>query len=76
VTIRPPAGSADAMQIDEYPVNVPTSSTRLARSARTRNARKRPSSGPTIICGAVVLARVSSASRSSTSPGGSVCASA
>src|SRR4029453_3246317 len=49
---------------------------RFAPPRRLSRARNWPSIRPTIICGAVVLARVSSASRSKRSPTGGVCSAA
>src|SRR5688500_14443507 len=73
---RPSGGRPDAIDSDEYPLNVPISSTTRARVAKASISRKRPSSAPTIMCGDSSDRRVSSASFSSAVSGAVVWASA
>ena len=69
---RPPGARPRAMQIDEYPVNVPTSTARRAPTSGSSNVSRAPWSAP--IC--IPATRPSSAGallqRGSTSSGGAV----
>src|SRR3984957_13868978 len=74
--MEPPSGNPAAMAMDEYPVKVPISSTRVAWVAKTSSSRKRPSWRPTIIPQPAKSSLVE-ASTDSRCPGGAVvCASA
>ena len=57
-------------------MKVPISSTRFAPVPKTSSSRKRPSTGPVSICGALIVAFVSSASAASSGTGAVVCRSA
>ena len=72
VTIRPSGGSAAAIDSDEYPEYVPSSSTRRAPLAHTSISRNRPSIVPVSIAGERSDSRVSSASRAMNGGGGVV----
>src|ERR1039458_8752592 len=74
--IEPPSGRPAAMAIDEYPVNVPISSTLVAWAAKTSNSRKRPSWRPTIIPQAGNSLRVDSSTAARCGSGAVECASA
>src|ERR1700678_235470 len=74
--IEPPSGRPAAMAIDEYPVNVPISSTAVAWAAKTSSSRNRPSCRPTIIPQAGNSLRVDSSTAARCGPGAVECSSA
>src|ERR1700722_5261339 len=74
--IEPPSGNPAAMAMDEYPVKVPISSTRVAWVANTSSSRKRPSWRPTIIPQAGKSSWVEAYTAARCSDGAVECASA
>src|ERR1700751_4749199 len=74
--MRPPSGSAAALARAEWPLNVPTPSTRSGRPNHTSSSRNRPATGPVSICGEPRVPSVSADSSARSSSCGEVIRSA
>ena len=73
VTTFPPSARREAIESALMPVNVPISSTRIARVATMNASRSRASTSPPAICGTGIVASVSARSEASAASGGDVC---